>query len=155
MSKHRSRILIIEDNPGDVVLFQVALNEAGVDCELSEISNGRTALDFVHSEPVTLPDLVVLDLNLPKASGKEILAAIRSTPAFRPVPVVIWSSSNARVDRAELEGLGFTRYFVKPPEVRQLAPLGVAIKEILETAANGEGGERSAGAPSHSDLRRG
>jgi CheY-like chemotaxis protein len=129
---HRPRILIIEDNPGDVLLFQVALSDAGLDCELSEISDGQTALDFVRKEHATLPDLVILDLNLPKASGREILAEIRATPAFRPVPVVIWTSSNARADRTHLEELGVTRYLVKPPEFRQLGPLGATIKEILE-----------------------
>ena len=75
---------------------------------------------------------MVLDLNLPKASGREILAEIRATPAFRPVPVVIWTSSNARIDRTQLEELGITRYLVKPPEFQQLGPLGATIKEILE-----------------------
>jgi CheY-like chemotaxis protein len=131
-STRRPRILIIEDNPGDVLLFQVALRDAGLDCELSEISDGRAALDFVRKEHATLPDLVVLDLNLPKASGREILAEIRATPAFRPIPVVIWTSSNARIDRAQLEELGFTRYLVKPPELQQLGPLGATIKDILE-----------------------
>ena len=132
-SIRKPRILIIEDNPGDVLLFQVALNDAGVDCELSEISDGRAALDFVRKGPPALPDLVILDLNLPKASGKEVLAEIRATPAFRPVPVVVWTSSNARVDRDQMEELGVTRYLVKPPELKQLGPLGATIKEILES----------------------
>ena len=134
MSRTRKpRILIIEDNPGDVLLFQVALTDAGLDCELSEISDGRIALDFVRKAHATLPDLVILDLNLPKASGKEILAEIRATPAFQPVPVVVWTSSNARIDRDQLEQLGVTRYLVKPPELQQLGPLGATIREILES----------------------
>ena len=130
-STHKPRILIVEDNPGDVLLFRLALSDAGIDCELSEIDDGGAALDFVRKKEAPLPDLIVLDLNLPKASGKEILAKIRATPAFNPIPVVIWTSSNARVDRTQVEELGVARYLVKPPEFRDLARLGAAIKEIL------------------------
>lgn len=130
-SRRRPRILIVEDNPGDILLFRFALSDAGIDCEISEITDGEAALDFVHKEDASLPDLIVLDLNLPKASGKEILAAIRATPAFNPIPVVIWTSSNARVDRSQFEQLGVARYLVKPPEFRDLAPLGATIKEVL------------------------
>jgi CheY-like chemotaxis protein len=130
--------LIVEDNPGDILLFRIAVSDAGIDCEISEIYDGQTALDFVCEETTQLPDLVVLDLNLPKASGKEILAMIRATPAFSPVPVVIWTSSNARVDRTSLADLGVTRYLVKPPAFQELAPLGAAIKEVLDdTGFNG------------------
>ncbi len=131
-SSSRPRILIVEDNPGDILLFRIAVSHAGIDCEISEISDGQTALDFVCEETACLPDLVVLDLNLPKASGKEILTMIRATPAFSPVPVVIWTSSNARFDRTSLENLGVARYLVKPPAFRELAPLGAAIREVLD-----------------------
>ena len=75
---------------------------------------------------------MVLDLNLPRASGRETLAEIRATPGFRLVPVVVWTSSNARVDRTQLDELGVTRYLVKPPEFQQLGPLGATIREVLE-----------------------
>src|SRR5690242_19343776 len=122
-STHKPRILLVEDNPGDVLLFRVALGEAGLECEIVEISDGASALDFVQNPPPALPDLVVLDLNLPKASGKEILTRIRETQAFEHVPVVIWTSSRARIDQSQIEVLGVARYLVKPPEFRDLAAL--------------------------------
>ncbi len=133
---HKPRILIVEDNPGDVLLFRLAMADAGIDCEISEIDDGRAAIDFVRRNEAPLPDLIVLDLNLPKAGGREILATIRATPSFSPVPVVIWTSSNARVDRTQLEELGVARYMVKPPEYRDLAPLGEAIKEVLGSSGH-------------------
>ena len=133
-SIHKPRILIVEDNPGDILLFRVAVSEAGIECDISEIHDGGAALDFVRKQTEELPDLVVLDLNLPKASGKEILAEIRARSAFNPIPVVIWTSSNASFDKAPLEALGVARYLLKPPELRDLAPLGVAIKEVLHVA---------------------
>ena len=132
---HKPRILLIEDNPGDSLLFRLALSDAGVDCEIAELNDGGAALEFVRTQGGPPPDLIVLDLNLPKASGKEILAAIRATPVFKPVPVVIWTSSNARSDRTHVENLGVTSYLVKPPQLSDLAPLGAAIRGILDDCA--------------------
>jgi CheY-like chemotaxis protein len=129
------RILLIEDNPGDSLLFRLALSDAGVDCDIAELNDGGAALEFVRTQTGPPPDLIVLDLNLPKASGKEILAAIRATPVFQPVRVVIWTSSNARTDRTHVENLGVTGYLIKPPELSDLAPLGAAIRGILDRPA--------------------
>lgn len=126
-------LLMIEDNPGDVELFRWVIGEAGIDCDLCVIGDGGAALEFVRREDGSpVPDLVILDLNLPKVSGKEILTGVRSSIAFANVPVVIWTSSNARIDRAQLEPLGITRYFVKPPELSEFLKLGHAIRGLLE-----------------------
>lgn len=130
----KRRILIIEDNPGDVLLFRLALSEAGIDCELSELSDGGAAMAFASGQEPPVPDLVVLDLNLPKASGSEILIALRAAPALHAVPVVIWTSSNAQTDRQQLEQIGVVRYLQKPPDLSNLRALGVTIKEILDQA---------------------
>ena len=129
------RILLIEDNPGDSLLFRLALSDAGVDCDIAELHDGGAALEFVSRQTGPPPDLIVLDSNLPKASGKEILAAIRATPVFQPVRVVIWTSSNARTYRTHVENLGVTGYLMKPPELADLAPLGAAIRGILDNHA--------------------
>ena len=80
------RILVIEDNPGDVELIRMALELAGVDCDLQVIDEGEGAMAYVqqprNSSGERLPDLVLLDLNLPKHSGLEILEAIRGNPCF-------------------------------------------------------------------------
>src|SRR5215475_8799665 len=102
-SSEKSRLLVIDDNDGDVRLFRLALDRAEVNCELRVIADGGSALDFVREESgsanPSIPDLVVLDLNLPKADGREILAAMRASRNFADVPVVIWTSSNTPRDR--------------------------------------------------------
>jgi len=127
--------VLVEDNPGDVGLFRWALDQAHIEYELTVIQDGGAALDLIRQEESSsepnVPDLVVLDLNLPKANGREILAAMRSAKAFENVPVVIWTSSKAMTDRAQLDMLRVTRYLVKPSELREFATLGVSISELL------------------------
>lgn len=124
-------MLIIEDNPGDVTLLNLALQRAEVDCDVSVIEDGGAALEFVRQKEPLIPDLVILDLNLPKADGREVLSAMRSIEAFADVPVVIWTSSNAPHERAELNPLRITRYVVKPPELNEFLKLGDIVKDVL------------------------
>jgi CheY-like chemotaxis protein len=124
-------LLIIEDNPGDVTLLNLALQRSEVDCEVSVIDDGGAALEFVRQNGSPVPDLVILDLNLPKADGREVLSAMRSIEAFANVPVVIWTSSNAPHERAQLNALRITRYVVKPPELNEFLKLGDIVKGML------------------------
>jgi chemotaxis family two-component system response regulator Rcp1 len=136
----KPRVLIIEDNAGDIGLFRWALEQAGVECELSAIADGGAALEFARRETESeIPDLVILDLNLPKANGREILAAMRSAAALADVPVVIWTSSNALGDRSQLAPLRVTRYLVKPAELGEFRKLGVTIREVLEEGQRARG----------------
>jgi len=132
----KPRLLMIEDNPGDVSLFRWALERSGVDCELSVITDGGAALDFIkHAEgssDASTPDLVILDLNLPKASGSEVLTAMRATALYAQVPVIVWTSSNAPSDRAQLNALRVKHYLVKPPDLDEFLKLGGSIKQLLE-----------------------
>jgi CheY-like chemotaxis protein len=140
MTKNPGRktcLLIIEDNPGDVTLLGLALQQAEVRCDVSVIEDGGAALEFLKQEKPRIPDLVVLDLNLPKADGREVLYAMRSTEAFANVPVVIWTSSNAPHERAQLNALGVTRYLVKPPDLNEFLKLGGVIKDVLEECERG------------------
>jgi len=124
-------LLIIEDNPGDVTLLNLALQRSEVDCEVSVIDDGGAALEFVRQNGSPVPDLVILDLNIPKADGREVLSAMRSIEAFANVPVVIWTSSNAPHERAQLNALRITRYVVKPPELNEFLKLGDIVKGML------------------------
>lgn len=141
MTKNSERktcsLLIIEDNPGDVTLLGLALQRAGVQCDVSVIEDGGAALEFFRQEKPHVPDLVILDLNLPKADGREVLSAMRSTRMFSNVPVVIWTSSNAPHERAQLNALGFTRYLVKPPDLNEFLKLGEVIRDVLEECGQG------------------
>ena len=96
------RLLLVEDNPGDMVLTREVLARAELPTELSVVNNGEAAIEFLTRtgsyESAERPDLVLLDLNLPKLSGHEVLAFIRRDPELHGLPVVILSSSTAPED---------------------------------------------------------
>ncbi len=136
MTAKKPRLMLVEDNPGDVRLFRWALEHAKISCELMVLEDGGAALALVDREnqapAPSVPDLVVLDLNLPKASGKEVLAAMRDTAAFSQVPVVIWTSSKAMSDKAQLDALRVKRYLLKPAELNEFMTLGALIGDLLK-----------------------
>ena len=98
MSDGKAQLLLIEDNPADVELVEEALAEAALDCGLSVMRDGRQAIDYIERierEPACrFPDLVLLDLNLPKVSGEEVLNRMRSSRKCRGAKVLVISSSN-------------------------------------------------------------
>jgi len=135
------RILLIEDNLGDVDLIRFALQRAKLDCELTVINDGGEALALVRRvnalpNPV-VPDLILLDLNLPKADGREILTEMRSTSTFADVPVVILTSSSWLREREQLESLRIARHITKPPDLDAFLRLGFVVREVLDDYAAG------------------
>jgi CheY-like chemotaxis protein len=112
------QILIVEDNPGDARLTQEALTEAEPPKRLHVLADGEAALAFVRRQgdfaQAPRPDLVLLDLNLPRCSGREVLAALKSDPALRSIPVIILSTSDAERDVRDCYDLGANAYLVKP-----------------------------------------
>lgn len=129
----RSRILLIEDNEGDVDLLRLAFAEAGVRVELRVCSDGPSAIDTLqeYARTGTLPDLVVLDLNLPGCGGLEVLAELRRLPAFAKVPVVVLTTSSASSDRHACERAKVTDYMVKPDRFGELIEQARRIGDIL------------------------
>src|SRR5438874_13452464 len=113
------QVLLVEDNPGDVELLRWALGRASLDCELIVIDDGSDAIAFVQQRGkytgAAVPDLAILDLNLPKYDGLEILAEMRANRAFASVPVAVLSSSSSPRDRAKMEVFRIARYITKPP----------------------------------------
>jgi two-component system, chemotaxis family, response regulator Rcp1 len=135
----KAHILVIEDNPADVVLLRFALESAGVDCALTVLDDGGEALEFIErKESVTgmeVPDLVVLDLNLPKTDGIEILEAMRNTVAFADIPVAVLSSSSSPRERARMEGFRVARYMTKPPDLEEFMQIGLIVRDLLNDIA--------------------
>jgi CheY-like chemotaxis protein len=135
MGEYRFRILLVEDNAGDVYLLRKALEEAQVTFDLTVLEDGAQALAFVRSEhPYAdrpIPDLTVLDLNLPKYEGTQVLAAYHQNPRFAGVPVIVMSSSTSPRDRAEAARLGIDGYFQKPADFDEFMKLGHILKEVL------------------------
>jgi len=130
----RVRILVVEDNPLDVELLRMALDSAQLQYELTVIEDGAEALDLIREQanlPNGFPDLAVLDLNLPKNDGLEVLKALRACGNLRKVPVAIMSSSSSARDRGKLEEFGVGRYITKPSDLDEFLRIGNILKELL------------------------
>jgi CheY-like chemotaxis protein len=128
------RILLIEDNPTDVELVRYALANAELVCDLTVLEDGAEALDLLRApvlDVASLPDLIVLDLNLPKHDGVEVLQAMRSTAAFAEVPVAVLSSSSSTRERSRIEQYRISRYITKPPDLDQFLMIGYTLKELV------------------------
>ena len=133
-----SWIVLVEDNPGDVALVREALYEYGIRSELTVIFDGERAVelfDRLDRDRMRCPDLVLLDLKLPKRDGHEILERMRTSVQCAHVPVVIVTSSNAREDRDKAAKLGATRYIRKPHRLDEFIQLGAVFKELLASTA--------------------
>jgi CheY-like chemotaxis protein len=135
----KARIFLAEDNSGDVELLRIALKSAEVDCDLLVVSDGREALDFVRQqgkyENHQPPDLAVLDLNLPKNDGLEVLEALRANSAFEGVPVAIVSSASAPQELAKMLSLRVDRFIPKPADLDLYLRIGTTLKELLRAAS--------------------
>jgi len=127
------QILVVEDNQGDVLLVEVALREAGLQFELIHIADGEKAMSYLctlANGNASPPDLVFLDLNLPKRDGWEVLEALRSLPLEHQVPVFILSSSNAPQDRERAERLCVAKYISKPSTLDEFLAIGQTVKQL-------------------------
>jgi CheY-like chemotaxis protein len=135
-----ARILLVEDNPGDVELLRLALRKAGLDCELTVLDDGAEALAFVRQQgeyaDVPVPDLAVLDLNVPKYDGVEILEALRANPAFAAVRVAVLSSSSSPRERASIQKFNISRYITKPLDLDEFLKIGQTLKDLLADTAS-------------------
>ena len=129
-----SLLFLAEDNPGDVFLIREALREHAVDCELAVASDGAEAREYftrIERQGAPVPDLVLLDLNLPKISGLELLRRIKNIPRCEATPVVVISSSDSPHDRLESQKLGAHSYIRKASVLEEYMELGGFIKGII------------------------
>ncbi|MEO8605588.1 MAG: response regulator [bacterium] len=114
-------ILLIEDNPDDVDLTREAFREVGATSRLHVVENGVDAIAFLRRQgsyaDAPKPDLVLLDLNLPKKSGHEVLAEIKADPLLRGIPIVVLTSSAAESDVARSYALSANGYVTKPVDL--------------------------------------
>ncbi|WP_151637269.1 response regulator [Noviherbaspirillum aerium] len=115
-------ILVVEDNPLDIELVQIAMEKCGFPHEVEVVRDGEEALDFLlasgaHASRVREnPAVIVLDLKLPRINGIEVLAKIRQTPELASIPVIILSASAIDKDLEAAHALGISSYIVKPME---------------------------------------
>jgi len=127
-------VLLADDNPSDVYLIREALREHAVDCMLHVVSDGKDALGIISGE--TNADagsisLIILDLNLPRHDGIEILQKLRESVVLGHVPVVVLTSSDSPRDRVLANELGATRYLRKPSNLDEFLSLGAVFKDLL------------------------
>lgn len=122
--KHSGRdveILLVEDNPGDARLAVEAFRDARVRNNLSVVGNGEAALSFLRREPphaqAPRPDLILLDLNLPRMGGRELLAKIKTDPDLQRIPVVVLTTSQDEDDIAQAYSLNANCYITKPVDL--------------------------------------
>ena len=126
----------MEDNPADVVLVKEALRQHQVDHSLTLVTNGEEAIDLIQrldAERKSLPDLILLDLKLPKKSGFEVLQRMRLSDRWSRVPVMILTSSDAQEDKQRAELLGITKYVVKPHQFEEFLEIGGIVQDLLSS----------------------
>jgi chemotaxis family two-component system response regulator Rcp1 len=128
--------LLAEDNPADVLLVEEAITSYRLPLRLHVVRDGELAADYFKlaesDQSVPCPSLLILDLNLPKLSGKEVLQRVRSGVKCRNIPVLIITSSDLRGEREQLKMLGADRYFRKPIDYDQFLKIGLILRELIE-----------------------
>jgi len=111
-------ILLVEDNPGDVRLTQEALKESRHPVHLSVARDGVEAIEYLRNcEPDARPDLILLDLNLPRKSGREVLSEIKADPELKRIPVLVMTTSRAEQDIQKAYSLNANCYITKPMDL--------------------------------------
>jgi CheY-like chemotaxis protein len=129
------QIFLAEDNSGDVELVREALQEHHIAYHLQVASDGAEVKGYLArlGDPgAACPDLVLMDLNLPKAHGFELFELFRANERCGRIPVIVVTSSSAPKDRERAVALGAARYFRKPSELAEYMQLGSLIREVVE-----------------------
>jgi chemotaxis family two-component system response regulator Rcp1 len=130
-------ILLVEDNPGDARLAQEAFKESKIRNELHLVGDGIEALDFLRKKgkhkQASRPDLIILDLNLPKKDGREVLAEIKEDPDLKRIPVVILTISNDEADVLKTYDLHANCYITKPIDLDQFIKVVKSVEDFWLT----------------------
>ncbi len=138
-SQGPKEVLLIEDNPGDVLLAHEALKEAKALIHLSVVRDGVEAMTFLRRQgtysDAVRPDLIMLDLTMPKKDGFEVLAEIKADAVLKNIPVIIFSVSKSKDDIRHAYDLQANCYIVKPADLNGLIVVIKAIDDFWLTAA--------------------
>jgi len=136
-STRPAEILLIEDNPGDVRLTLEALKDSKVRNHLSVAKDGVEAMDFLSQQgpyvDAPRPDLILLDLNLPRKDGREVLAEIKQDPRWRSIPVVILTTSDAALDVLRSYDLHANCYISKPVDLDSFLHIVKSVEDFWLT----------------------
>jgi len=131
----RRQILVVEDSKADLFLIREAIAEAKVDADLHVVHDGQQAIEFIQrveeGTETLCPDLVLIDLNLPKKNGTEVLRSLRKSGSCRHALVLIVTSSDSSNDRDAVNKLGLSGYFRKPSSYAEFLKLGPIVRDLL------------------------
>jgi len=128
------RVLLAEDNPGDVMLVRDALQQQSLEFDLVVLDNGDKIRSFLHTvaeNQLPGPDVLLLDLNLPRVDGPDMFRLIREHPCCCNVPLIVITSSDSRRDRAWTEEFGVAHYFRKPSNYDAFMKLGELVRSVV------------------------
>lgn len=138
--QRRLNLLVAEDNLPDTLLVREAIRMENLPLEMHVASDGQEAIDFIaaaEADPdAPDPDLLLLDLNLPKRDGFEVLRRLRASPKYKGIPVLIMTSSDSAADQSRATELG-ARYFRKPPNYDEFLKLGKALRQLMKDGGVG------------------
>jgi len=126
------RILLVEDNPNDIEITRRALEKGQVKNELTIARDGQEALDILFGNALgeaSLPGLILLDLNLPRVDGREVLSRIKSDPELRRIPVIVLTTSTREEDVVRSYDLGVNTFISKPVRFEDFIKVVTAIQE--------------------------
>jgi CheY-like chemotaxis protein len=135
-STHRPwQVLIAEDNKSDVLLIQRALKKSGIEAQIHIADDGEKAVRFFERAEADAiapcPDIVLLDINMPRYKGAEILRRLRASPRCKDALVLVVTSSDSSRDRTEMDALGANGYFRKPSDFSEFMTLGPIVRDLL------------------------
>ena len=133
-------LLLVEDNPADIRLTEEALKEGSIPVSLSVATDGQQAVDFVYRRGKYInaprPDLILLDLNLPRKSGREVLSEIKGDPDLKRIPILVMTTSTAEQDVARAYSLNANCYIAKPLELSEFISVVQSIEDFWLTRAS-------------------
>jgi CheY-like chemotaxis protein len=149
-------ILLVEDNPGDVELTANALRVGKIFNQMSVVDNGEAAMEYLRRQGryahAPYPDVILLDLNLPRKDGREVLAEIKADPLLKKIPVIILTTSQAEEDILRAYNLAANCYITKPVDLDQFTKVVQAIEEfwfsVVKLPPNAEHSEDTSDASS-------
>jgi len=125
-------VLVVEDSPADVRLIREALKGAAVPVQIAVAKDGIEAMDYLHNSEgkASRPDLMLLDLNMPRKNGREVLAEVKASPALKQIPVLVMTSSHADEDINQAYELNANCYITKPHDFHEYVKVVRAIENF-------------------------
>ena len=131
--KNSLHILLVEDDPDDIELLEAAFEGDHIPVHMDTVMQGDAVVPHLATLE-RLPDVIVLDLNIPRLHGKEVLQLLKTSPPFQDIPVAILTTSSSTADRDFCQGAGAEVFLTKPSTIEGFRAITRAIQEVASTA---------------------